>query len=320
MENIIERKKRIAKPEISETPLFPREIFLDLTSFCNQSCVFCANRKIKSKSTMKSEFVKRTLTELYKCGTRDIGLYATGESFLVRKLAHYVKFAKDLGYEYIFITTNGALVTPETGKPVIDAGLDSIKFSISAGKRETYRKIHGKDDFDRVIENLKWVFKYRQDSGLNYRIYVTMVYTDKTKEEVEALKDIVMPYIDEWDPHSLTNLCGSMYENNQLAKIDTKNPRGRGQMEICFQPFRGFTITPEGYISACVIDYTQHLIVGDLNKATLEDIWVNDIYRKFRKRHINKDIKGLVCYNCMYNKNEQVFPLTPEYSRQFMED
>ena len=36
----------------------------------------------------------------------------------------------------------------------INNGLDSIKFSIHGGTSETYKKIHGKNDFERVIKNL----------------------------------------------------------------------------------------------------------------------------------------------------------------------
>lgn len=317
MEAIAERKKRATEAVFSEIPPFPREMFLDLTSFCNHRCVFCANPLIENKTTMEHEMVLRVLKEAYDCGTREIGLYATGESFLVKNLAEYVKLAKDTGYEYLFITTNGALATPDKVKPVLDAGLDSIKFSISAGRRETYKEVQGRDDFDKVISNLKWISDYRKESGLNYRIYVTMVYTDKTRNEVEILRDIVKNYIDQWDPHALTNQCGNMYENNELAHIEANNPRGRGERDICFQPFKSFTITPEGLVSACVIDYSQDLIVADLKKTTLKEAWTNEIYREFRRRHLGKNLKGGICYNCMYNKNEPVTPLMPEYARHF---
>ncbi len=134
-----------------------------------------------------------------------------------------------------------------------------------------------------------------------------------TKNEVEILRDIVLPYIDEWDPHPMTNQCGNMYENNKLGDIDSKNPRGRGKRDICFQPFKGFTITPEGYISACVLDYSKDLIVGDLNKSSMKEIWTNDIYKSFRKKHLEKDLKGLICYNCWHNKDEKIESLKPEY-------
>ena len=296
----------------SEIPPFPREIFLDLTSECNHKCVFCANAKIKEKKTMPPEKVYAILQEAYECGVRELGLYATGESFLVNQLSDYISYAKKIGYEYLFITTNGSLVTPKKAKAVLDAGLDSIKFSISAGTRETYKEIQGRDHFDKVIDNLKWVSDYRRTSGLDYRIYVTMVYTDKTKSEVSILKDIVIPYIDEWDPHPLNNQCGNMHENNELGTIEKNNPRARGKQQTCFQPFKGFTITPDCLVSACVLDYSQDLIIADLNQTTLKDAWSNEIYQRFRRKHLQNDLTGLICYNCMHNTDEPVTPLTPK--------
>jgi len=184
MKSVKERKREVeAVDRYSLTPPFPKEILVDLTSFCNQRCIFCANWKLKNKHTMKHGMVKRVLEEAYECGTREVGLHATGESFLLKNLHEYVSMAKQIGYEYIFITTNGSLATPERAKPILDAGLDSIKFSIWAGTRESYKKLHGVDNFDLVIANLKWVSDYRKASGLTYRIYVTMVSTDLAKGE-----------------------------------------------------------------------------------------------------------------------------------------
>ncbi|MCR4322387.1 MAG: radical SAM protein [Candidatus Brocadiaceae bacterium] len=317
IETINKRKKLAVMAEYVVSPPFPREIFIDLTSFCNHACVFCSNSKLKKRHTMKPDMVKRVLQEAYENGTRDAGFYATGESFLVNKLHEYVAEAKKIGYEYLFITTNGALATPERAKPVLDAGLSSIKFSISAGTRESYKRIHGKDDFDKVLRNLKWISEYRKQSGLDYRIYVTMVYTDSTEQEIDLIREVVQPYIDEWDPHLLTNQCGNKFDNNELGKIEELNIRGRSKSNICFQPFKGFTVTPEGYVSACVLDYQKYLIVGDLNKTTLKEIWTNKIYTVFRERHIENNIKGLICYNCINNTDENIIPLMPEYAEAF---
>jgi len=313
-ETIKKRKKIATEAEYTVNPLFPSEIFIDLTSFCNHSCIFCSNSRVKNKRTMPRGLVKKVLREAYKNGTRDIGLYATGEPFLVKNLDEYVAEAKQIGYEYIFITTNGALAMPERVKPVLDAGLSSIKFSISAGTKETYKKIHGKDDFDMVLQNLKWIAEYRMSSRLDYRIYVTMVYTDMTRHESNILQELVAPYIDEWDPHLLTNQCGNKEDNNELGEIEKFNIRGRTKSKICFQPFKSFTVTPEGYISACVLDYQKLLIVGDLNRSTLQEVWTSDVYAGFRKHHLDGSIKGLICYNCINNTHEKVTPLLPKYA------
>ena len=106
------------------------------------------------KKKADSKMVYRILEEAKNEGSVSVGLFATGEPFLNKDLENYIKFAKKIGYEYIFINTNGAAATLKRMQNAIASGLDSIKFSINAGTKETYKKIHGKDDFERVIKNL----------------------------------------------------------------------------------------------------------------------------------------------------------------------
>ncbi|MBF0155163.1 MAG: radical SAM protein [Magnetococcales bacterium] len=311
-ETIKERKRQAVTAKYQEDPDFPREILIDITSHCDHSCAFCANSKLPKRRAMDPELVVRVLHEAYENGTRDVGLYATGEPFLVKRLPEYVALAKSIGYEYIYLTTNGATARPERAKAVIDAGLNSIKFSMHGGTRETYKAVHGKDDFDKVMANLKWVSEYRQSAGLNFRIYVTMVINDRNRHEVELLRSLVTPYIDEWDPHLLTNACGTMPENNDLGHIEPENIRGRTKSNVCFQPFKSFTVTPEGFLSACVLDYQAHLLVADLNKLSLKEAWNCPEYRRFRRLHMSGNVKDIICQNCIYNTNVPVSPLVPE--------
>ena len=308
---ILDRKQKAREVEYKLIPPFPKEYLIDITSLCNHTCTFCSNRKMSNKKNADPELVYKILKEAYNEGAKSVGLYATGEPFLSKQLENYIKYAKNTGYDYVYITTNGAACTPKRVELAINNGLDSIKFSIHAGTKETYKKIHGKDDFTRVIKNLKWVDEYRKKNNLKLKIYVTMVETYENRKEVDLLKKIVSPHIDGWDPHLMNNSCGTMPENNDIGEIQEKNIRGRGHSGICFQPFGSFTITAEGYMSGCVLDYHKALIIGDCNKKSLKDIWESSIYQDWRKRHLEDKTKGYICYNCIYNKNEPYDSIIP---------
>ena len=58
-------------------------------------------------------------------------------------------------------------------------------------------------------------------------------------------------------------------------------------------------------------------MVGDLNQSTLTEIWEGEVYKKFRRRHLTRNLKGLICYNCMNNAHESVDPLMPEYKHDY---
>ncbi|MCX7177009.1 MAG: radical SAM protein [Proteobacteria bacterium] len=296
---------------------FPREFQIDITDRCNQRCNFCSNWKLAKAREMESALVCRVLDEAYQFGSRIVGIYGTGEPFMSKNLALYVAHAHECGYEYTYIDTNGALATIDRAGPAIDAGLGSLKFSINAGTRESYREVHGRDDFEAVIKNLANIAEYRRQTGAKTRIYVSMVVTDRVKDEIELLRVLVEPHVDKWYPRRLFNCCGNNPENASLGELEAYNIRGRIKSDRCFQPFKGFMITPEGYMAACVLDYQRALVFADINTMTLKEAWESPVARRFRERHSVGDTDGMICYNCIRNTDEPVVPLTLQYYRPF---
>jgi len=322
MTTLAEKKsKRMQVDFANPFPPAPREVFFDLSNVCNSKCYFCSNKKISKPAFLDKKLGFRLMQEFFDFGARDIGLFATGEPFLRNDFADFVKEAKRIGYEYSFIDTNGILATPERAKPALDAGLDSIKFSVNAPSRELYKQVHGVDAFDQVIENIKWFHRYRRESGLNYRIYLSMVLTSKVSEDWKGFCDMISPYIDDLNQRGCSNQGGNVLENNTTEKIDKDNLLGslkRNQHTgKCPDPFFRCTVTPQGYLSACVVDYQNYLIIADLNTTSVKDAWHSDAYVAFRKRHINNDLKGLMCYCCLNNCEMHAVPLNEKYATPF---
>ena len=157
-------------------PEYPKnDLRLELSNVCNHTCLFCANRKMtRKKGFMDEGFLRRILQEAYDEGFYGVGFYANGEPFISPHFVEYIRWAKEIGYTYIYIDANGAAVGQEKIKEAIDAGLDSIKFSINGTNRETYELIHGWDDFDRVMENLKYTYQYKKELGRPFNVLKTL--------------------------------------------------------------------------------------------------------------------------------------------------
>lgn len=316
---IKKKSQRTQVPWDDPRPAFPREVFFDLSNACNHSCVFCSNAKISERANLDKALAFRLLDECRANGTTDVGLYATGEPFVRKDLAEFVSYAKRIGIDYVFLTTNAALATPERAKPVLDAGLDSVKFSVNAGTQDSYKAIHGRDDFDAVVENIKWFHAYRRSSGLDYGLYFSMVPTRLTAGEWPALKSLLEPYTDAEDLRGCSNQGGNMYENNATETVDKNNVLGSmlpGQkVGKCPDPFFRCTITPQGFLTACVVDYQNYLCVADLRSTTLREAWNNELFVRLRRRHISGDLEGLICRNCLGNCDEPTAPLAAEFAR-----
>lgn len=239
-----------------------------------------------------------------------------GEPFVSKNLSKYIKYAKEIGYKYVFITTNGALADFDSIKDVMDSGLDSIKFSINGGSRETYKKIHGCDDYDKVIENLKFAYEYKRKKGLNIKILSSFVVTKYTKDEIDMHYNNIKPYIDDVVFFYAASFAGQMKEEIEGLRVEIDNikvPKYKKKNKLpCPELFRTICITAEGYLTLCCSEALNYLVVEDINNMTLSEAWHSERMKKIRQKHLQGDIEGILCYNCMYEEDQEYKPINQE--------
>jgi MoaA/NifB/PqqE/SkfB family radical SAM enzyme len=307
------------KAEITLTPGFPEKRFsVELTNICNHTCLFCPhhNRKMTRKhGIIDEQFFRRIVAEAYELGSREICIGANGETFVVKNLAQYVKFAKEVGYSYVFINTNGALATPERMKEVMDAGLDSVRFSINAGNRETYKLVHGKDEFEKVKENLYFCLNYRKESKSGMNIFLSFVVNKYNISEIGRFKDEFLALVDEIVFMRVRNIGGYMPEiedmiNDEVLRIPESHQK-------CVFPFNGVMVTWEGYLTACCLDWQNYLAVSDLNKTSLYEAWNGENMKKLRQRFIDNNFEGTICQLCKGRKYSKPEPLVKELFSEY---
>lgn len=293
-------------------PPFPKTNFLmELSNVCNHACIFCTHQKMQRKvGRMNQALGFDILRQAYELGTREVGFYATGEPFLIPELPAYIKKAKELGYTYVYLTSNGAMATPERIRAVIDAGLDSIKFSINAPQRKLYKFIHGQDDFDKVMEHLRYLNDYRKTSGRSYKIYVTGILTRFTEHLQDKYHELFTDLADQVVFKYVYNQGGYMPEIDTLLRCDSDHEERRR----CNLPFDAISVTQEGYLSIENADYENMLIVADLNKVSLKDGWYGEKMKEMRRRFLEDDLGGTLCDGCVHHECRPARPITPEYS------
>ena len=289
--------KTICSIETFDLESKPNDMLVEVTNRCNYQCNFCTySRMTHHFGDIDPIFLKRVLYEAFDIGVRKVGLYTIGEMFLCKDIAIHIKNAKDVGYEYIYADTNGALAGRKNLEAVIIAGLDSIKFSINAGKRETYKKIHGQDKFRTVLENLQACYELKQDLNPELKIMVSFVVTKENEDEIELLRGMVEPYINQYMVHPI-----SVRHNSENDMRNTLEPKmGKHIQKIpCFMVFTRLHITFDGYLTACCQDFNYDLLLADLKKMPLKEAWISKNAIELRQMHINKTVEGLLCNNCI---------------------
>lgn len=313
------RKKKFSLNIKNEIAKVPKNTLIELTNACNHACIFCYNPIMKRKtSNLDFETYEDYIDSCYKEGVEEVGLYSTGEPFMTKNLDQYIQLAKNKGIKRLYISTNGSLATLDKVKRCIEAGLDSIKFSINAGTKETYKTIHGYDDFEKVIKNIKEIYNYKVANKINLDLMSSFVYTDLTYPEIDLFKKNYNFLFNEMIFIPSGNQGGRFIKNREkiISKDKEKELENNLLEKIpnkpCEMIWNRLHLTAEGFMTACCTDYENDLT---FKKFTKNDTLFNQFNSKkikdLRKKHLNNSLDGTICKSCIYNKDFEYNKILP---------
>lgn len=306
--NLTERysKKLGEKVEQGDVKLDGILLQLEVTNACNHRCIFCPNMDSRRKRRMMDYGLARRVME--ECAgflgeDKRICFHMNGEPFLYKKLPELIKYSKELGYDYSFVTTNGSLADEELLTRIFDAGLDSIKFSINAGSRETYREIHGADDYDKAMGALKFSWNYRREHKKEYKIFVSCVGIKNNYRELEGFSRAAGQFCDEVIFYYPCAYAGQKTEKAKELWCDMSG-LGIHSFEIkhtapCAVLWNSINITCEGYLSLCCSEADNRLIVEDIKNKKVKDAWLGEKMTAIRQKHLAGEIETMPCMSCI---------------------
>lgn len=244
----------------------------------------------------------KLIDELVENGVEEIGLFFIGEPMLAKRLEDAVRYCKDKGVGYVFITTNGALATPDRVLPLLRAGLNSIKFSYNYVDGRQLREVAKVPEkvFDKLVFNIKEARRLRDEGNFDCGIYASSINFDgeqgvKMREAV----DVILPYVDEhyWLPQysfgAQTDFGEQVLGNpGRLAKMREPLP--------CWTIFKEGHVTAGGSVSLCCFDVHDKWKAGSLTEGTFMEAWHSQTAQTLRKAHLEKNARGTACENCAH--------------------
>lgn len=275
---------------------FPKKMMLEVTNYCNNRCVFCASPcSDRKRGMVDKDFAMDKLKEAYDLGVREVGFHGMGEPFLYKNLGTLVEYAKKIGYSYIYLDTNGILAKPKVVNPVIDAGLDSIKFSIHAITSDTYYKVNQTDNFNLVKENLERLYQYKKENGLDFKLVTFFAENIYNTHEKELFREEMSKYSEVWIS-PIHNAAGNRESENRDIAITENISAWKGKM--CTEPFSRLTIAWNGDVMACCTDWTGQLVYGNAMDCKLDEIWNNERIKKIRESLLKRQT-NMICNSCI---------------------
>ncbi len=291
----------------------PRSVKIELTGRCNFACAFCArSQRLREQKDMDRALFERLAIEMRGVGVEELGLFYLGESFLVPWLEQAVRFAKrEAGYPYVFLTTNGSLATRSRVRALMEAGLDSLKFSLNYADQAQFTEIARVKGalFETVIENVKaaWAVREQVASSTGQACGLYGSYIAYDGEQGARMADLVAelaPYLDEIYALPLYS-HGGFQTDEERGRGWTPTPGNRGRLDALRDPLPCWSVACEGHIthsgalSACCFDHNAGWEMGDLTRQSFMDAWNSPKFQELRAAHLRKDISGTACEKCL---------------------
>jgi MoaA/NifB/PqqE/SkfB family radical SAM enzyme len=272
-----------------------KKINFDVCTFCNHKCSFCSNsdeRTIKYKTSLE-EFRVVMRNVLQYVQSDELGLSAKGEVLVNQDFSKIVKSAKEeFGFEYVYISSNGALMDEKKALEVIEAGLDSIKFSINALTQSSYEAVHKADDFEKVIKNFKILLRLKREQYPQLKLFLSSVI-DMNKEDLE--RKFRQMFEEDFALIDGISLYPVTYTPKFAAKESDRQPTAK-----CSIPFKELYINSDGTLGLCCKDYFDEINFGSLIEHNFMEIYNSKAFEEVREMHKKSMFpNGHLCKKCL---------------------
>jgi radical SAM protein with 4Fe4S-binding SPASM domain len=298
--------------------VYPVLVEFDLSNACNHKCNFCNFSHTHNLITLDKQKVIDTVREFMASGVKAINWTGGGEPLTNKHFCDIARFTVRHGIQQ-GIFTNGSLMDDGIMKTLVTTQ-QWIRFSIDAGTRETYLKIKGVDDFDKVIGRVNEMVAWRNEEGLAGEIGIGFVITPDNYKEIETFSELIKetgvdygqykPSVNncslnnlEWWTKEVKPRLEKVFNNNHKAVINLYkfNDIVESNLDLEYDTCYGHHFCPcigaDGEVYLCNqfrgdIRYS----FGSIYKNTFRQIWNSN-----RRKQVIKNLDITKCPNLCKN-------------------
>jgi radical SAM protein with 4Fe4S-binding SPASM domain len=263
---LMHRHLELPEYESVEFPLFS-QIELSITGLCNRTCEFCPRVDPEVypnvNENMKIELHAKIVEELGRYQYAGlIGYSGFSEPFLHKQLHVMLaqgRAACPKARQEVY--TNGDFVTVETLRQLFDAGMTSLHISMYDGPQQ-------RGEFEAVLAQ----------GGFS--------------EDQVILRNRYLPREQQYGL-TLSNRAGMI----SFSKTGVQPLREPLKLQ-CFYPFYMMMVDHKGDVMICSHDWGKKLVVGNLERQSVSEVWTSPRMRSVRQLLGNSDRRLPACREC----------------------
>lgn len=309
-----EYRDSLAYYDTDVLPEFPITVTLELVNRCNLNCVMCytINHQDK-KSVLDVGNIQELLEECSRFDLPAVVIGLGSEPLLHKGVRQVLSASAEAGVMDIFLGTNGVLLTEQMSAFLIETGVSRLEVSLDAATPETYKKIRGKDELERIEENLRTFRQLRDQAGetlpvLRLCFCVQDLNVDEQETFLEKWKDVA-DYID----------FQRMRDFSVMRNDDIHDPNAALESvpdSICAYPFNSLHVWSNGDVTPCCTFFAKSEILnlGNIKDQTLKEIWDGEKIGAIRSQ-LRSGMVNPICAACLKQKESPEFEQVKEKNR-----
>jgi len=272
-------------------PQFPIHLDFEFFDICNQNCSFCPRNEtlhnnayqINTKSKLDWSVINRVATEAKENNLYSVNFGAYAEPLIYERIFDAVRLFIDNGVVDTRLITNGLLLN-KYYNDIFESKLLNLYISLDAYTEETYFKQRGKG-FHKVKDNLLvFLEEKKKRNSLFPIVRVSFVENPKNIHEKEDFINFWKNKVDFIDVQHMIDYNKPLPVEVIVKKWD------------CIDPFKRVSIISSGEVLPCCSFNGRTLIIGDIYKQSIKEIWNGDKMKILRKGLLNNTIA--ICNSC----------------------
>jgi MoaA/NifB/PqqE/SkfB family radical SAM enzyme len=268
----------------------PNKVIMNVTYVCNNHCTFCAvgtRTQVDGHPTRQREY----LSEYRHAGVRMVD-FDGGEPTMNPELISLVRYARQIGYDRINVTTNGRMCFYEDfAKKLVRSGLTTLLFSVHGPDARIHAQQVGvAEAFDQTIGGIKNCLRHAPEGvELGMNITITKGNFDKLEAVAELAYDLGLRWLNIQFLTPFGRATKWVAPDTQAAADIAMRTIDRFRDRMKFQVIN---------LPFCFMPGYEEFLTGDLQKLARHMIFVNNETVNLAEYLAERRTRKPVCETC----------------------
>ncbi|MEZ4223825.1 MAG: radical SAM protein [Polyangiaceae bacterium] len=280
---------------------------IETTNICNANCTFCGYQfQERPTGAMSMTLYQKVIDEFVQCGGKFVLVSGTvGDPLVDKLLLERISYARERGVPEVGMFSNLISLRRHGAAELVQSGLAKLVVSISGLDAAMYERVYRSTQYSKVLANLHSIIDANEAAGSPIDIRLAM-RADRPLREVRAYPDLIEIerrlgpgridynyYFDDWS--------GRIKQRDLTGTMKIRPGWLRPKLSPCVELFSGLMIYWDGKVGACGCRdlEAKELIVGDVTRNHLAEIWFGEPLRRLREEFMTPARKE-ICSTCKH--------------------